>query len=222
MNQPRVIFLDAVGTLFGVEGGVGRVYRDLARKFGVETDPAVLDRIFYQCFMAAPPMAFPNAPSYELWTLEYDWWKTVVEQTFQEAGVLERFTDFAGFFDAVYQHFAKADPWFVYPDVHLALQRWHEQDIPMGIISNFDSRINAVLDALQLRSYFKSITISSALGIAKPQAGIFEAALKLHDCRPEDAVHIGDSEMDDYHGARAAGLQAILLQRQDSTVDPSL
>ncbi|MEM8602373.1 MAG: HAD-IA family hydrolase [Cyanobacteria bacterium P01_H01_bin.121] len=222
MSKPSVIFLDAVGTLFGVQGGVGQTYRDIARKYGVKTDPELLDQVFYECFVAAPPMAFPDAPAHELWALEYEWWQQVVEQTFRQAGFWERFEDFPKFFEAVYQHFAKADPWFVYPDVLDALQRWQADGITLGIISNFDSRLNLVLRELKLAHFFKSVTISSAVGIAKPEAGIFEAALKLHNCEPQAAVHIGDSETDDYHGARAAGLQAILVQRAEPTVAPAL
>ncbi|MEO0490944.1 MAG: hydrolase, partial [Cyanobacteria bacterium J06659_2] len=31
MDYPKVIFLDAVGTVFGVRSSVGQIYRDLAQ-----------------------------------------------------------------------------------------------------------------------------------------------------------------------------------------------
>ena len=43
MVQPKVIFLDAVGTLFGVKGSVGEVYREIAADFGVDVAASVLD-----------------------------------------------------------------------------------------------------------------------------------------------------------------------------------
>lgn len=39
MKKPKVIFLDAVGTLFGVKGSVGTVYSQIAQDFGVEVSP---------------------------------------------------------------------------------------------------------------------------------------------------------------------------------------
>ncbi len=45
MEKPQVIFLDAVGTLFGVKGSVGAIYSQIAADFGVEVvakeDPIV-------------------------------------------------------------------------------------------------------------------------------------------------------------------------------------
>ena len=39
MSRPRVIFFDAVGTLFSVQSSVGAVYGELARPFGVDLSP---------------------------------------------------------------------------------------------------------------------------------------------------------------------------------------
>jgi putative hydrolase of the HAD superfamily len=36
MQKPQVIFLDAVGTLFGLKGSVGAIYSQIAADFGVE------------------------------------------------------------------------------------------------------------------------------------------------------------------------------------------
>ena len=50
MKQPKVIFLDAVGTLFGVKGSVGEVYSYLASQVGVNCDASLLETLFYQQF----------------------------------------------------------------------------------------------------------------------------------------------------------------------------
>ena len=60
LATPQVIFLDAVGTLFGVKGSVGEMYLNVTRRFDVELDPTLLDQAFYDSFKAAPPMAFPG------------------------------------------------------------------------------------------------------------------------------------------------------------------
>ena len=214
MEQPKVIFLDAVGTLFGVKGSVGEVYSQVAHQFGVEVSAKELDRAFLKSFQHSNRMAFPGVEPEEIPTKEFQWWSAIASQTFQEVGVFEKFSDFPGFFSELYAHFATAEPWFVYPDVLPALEHWHKSGIPLGIVSNFDSRLYSVLQALNLAEYFTSIAISTEVGAAKPEPEIFYAGLQKHDCPPEAAWHIGDSFKEDYQGAKAAGLKGIWLKRQ--------
>ncbi|MBX2862817.1 MAG: HAD family hydrolase [Leptolyngbyaceae cyanobacterium MAG.088] len=213
MSKPKVIFLDAVGTLFGVKGSVGEVYQTLAKQAGVNASAKDLDTAFYRSFAVADAMAFPDVPAVEVPHREYLWWLAIAKDTFQRAGVLSKFSDFEGFFEGLYQHFATAAPWVVYEDTLSSLQRWQRMDIPLGIISNFDSRIYAVLDALKLRQYFQTITISAETGAAKPDPLIFQIALQKHGCMAQDAWHVGDSRKDDLKGAKDAGLRGILIKR---------
>ena len=215
MAPPKVIFLDAVGTLFGVKGSVGEVYQMLSRQAGVEASAQRLDKAFYQSFAMANPIAFPDVPAVEIPHREYQWWLAIAKDTFQRAGVLEKFADFEGFFEGVYQHFATAEPWVIYQDTLSSLQRWQRMNIPLGIISNFDSRIYAVLEVLDLQQYFQTITISTEAGAAKPNPLIFTTALKKHSCGPSDAWHVGDSRKDDLKGAQEVGIRGILLKRPD-------
>ena len=72
---PKVIFLDAFGTLFGVKGSVGQIYSDLARQVEVFTNPQAVNRAFYQSFAGAERMAFPGAEPDAIPALEYRWWQ---------------------------------------------------------------------------------------------------------------------------------------------------
>jgi putative hydrolase of the HAD superfamily len=213
MSKPKVIFLDAVGTLFGVKGGVGQVYSAIAMDFGVEVSPKDLNSAFYQCFQQAPPLAFPDTSILHIPDKEYYWWYDLAKATFEETGALPKFDDFGAFFQQLYAYFTTADPWVVYPDILPSLEKWRRERIELGIISNFDSRLHGLLGALGLDKFFTSITISSAAGAAKPESKIFEIALGKHECKAENAWHIGDSVENDYKGAKAAGLQSFLLDR---------
>ena len=46
-QQPKVIFLDAVGTIFGDKDSVGKVYSQIAREFRVEVAANIIDRNFF-------------------------------------------------------------------------------------------------------------------------------------------------------------------------------
>ncbi|MDJ0737873.1 MAG: HAD family hydrolase [Nostocaceae cyanobacterium] len=211
--KPKVIFLDAVGTLFGVKGSVGEVYSQIAREFNVEANADTLNQTFFPSFRASPPPIFPNVEEEDIPQHEFTWWRDISFKTFEAAGVVQQFSDFSAFFSELYIHFGTAEPWFVYPDVLEALKKWQKMGIELGIISNFDSRIYSVLQGLQLRDFFKSVTISTQVGVAKPDPKIFAIALLKHDCSPEAAWHIGDSIKEDYHAARTAGLRGIWINR---------
>ena len=210
---PKVIFLDAVGTLFGVQGSVGEIYRQMALEFGVDASAESLNKAFFQSFKASEPLEFPEANAHEVTELEFQWWQAIAQETFANVGVAEQFGNFTAFFADLYAHFATAEPWYVYPDVLPALEQWQEENITLGIISNFDSRLYTVLKALGLSDFFTSITISSKVGAAKPKSKIFQAALAQHSCQAEEVLHIGDSLKEDYYGAKAAGVRPFLLRR---------
>ncbi|NJK60943.1 MAG: HAD-IA family hydrolase [Oscillatoriales cyanobacterium SM2_1_8] len=209
--MPKAIFFDAVGTLFGVRGSVGAVYAQIAAEFAVTAAPDRLQQAFFRAFGAASPMAFPGCPPAEVATQENRWWRAIAETTFAEAGVLADFADFEEFWARLYGHFATADPWEVYPDTHPVLARWRRQGVTLGIISNFDSRLQPVLAALDLAPYFDTVVYSTAVGAAKPDPRIFAAA--LGDWPASECWHVGDSYQADVVGATAAGLQAFWLDR---------
>jgi putative hydrolase of the HAD superfamily len=52
---------------------------------------------------------------------------------------------------------------------------------------------------------------SAVVGSAKPDAGIFRAALRRADAKPTSVVHVGDMLCTDIDGARRAGIRPIHL-----------
>ncbi|MFM6310705.1 MAG: HAD family hydrolase, partial [Dolichospermum sp.] len=174
MKKPKVIFLDAVGTLFGVKTSVGEIYRQIAQEFGVEVSAQILDQNFIKSFKAAPPPIFPDTDIKDIPQREYDWWRIITLNTFEGADVLRDFTDFSAFFSELYIHFGTPEPWYVYPDVLLALTNWRRLGVELGVLSNFDSRLYLVLQGLGLKEYFTSVTISTQVRAAKPDPEIFK------------------------------------------------
>lgn len=212
--KPQVIFLDAVGTLFGVTNSVGWAYTEISKKYGVSGDRTLINEAFYQCFKDSSPLAFNTQEESIVKSLEFDWWKQIAQNTFASLGLWEQFTNFDDFFVELYQHFSGSEPWFIYDEVIPTLHKWQKEGIELAIISNFDTRIFSVLDSLNLTQYFSSITISSLSGVAKPHPDIFLKALQNHNCLPENAWYIGDSKKEDYWGAKNVGMQSFWLNRK--------
>ncbi len=223
---PKVIFFDAMGTLFDLKSSVGEIYRQFALKYGVEIDAESLNKAFINSYKSAPDLAFSSTESkaipmasYAIAEQEFIWWKNVVKITFEQAKVLDRFSDFTEFFHELYHYFASNKPWYIYPDVVPCLQYWQQQKVQLGVISNFDTRLIAVLKALDLERFFTSITISSVAGFAKPDQNIFEIALKKHSFIAQQSWHIGDSKKEDYLGAKNSGIYAFWLNRDRYSVN---
>ena len=80
---------------------------------------------------------------------------------------------FDAYFEAVYAHFAKPGVWSAYPEVAGVLSRLQARGLKLGVVSNFDQRLYAVLDHLDLTRFFTKVIISSEVGIDKPDPAIF-------------------------------------------------
>jgi putative hydrolase of the HAD superfamily len=212
-SLPKVIFFDAMGTLFDLKNSVGEIYHQYAHKYGVEIDAKHIEQAFINSFKSAPPLAFSPNELAVIKQQEFDWWKQVVSATFEQLEVLENFVDFNAFFREIYVYFGTKEPWYVFPDTVNCLTKCCDRKIELGVISNFDSRLIQVLNLLDLDQFFTNITISSVAGFAKPQRNIFQLALSKHNWESYQAWHIGDSPTEDYAGAKNAGLGSFWLNR---------
>ena len=210
----RVVFFDAAGTLFHTREPAGLSYAKIAHQFGIVVDPRLVMEAFGRTFAAAPGLAFGTGhDAAKLRELEREWWYRLVKSTF--AGLAE-FADFDAYFDALFAFFADPANWTCDPDAPALLVALRESGIELGVISNFDFRIYAILQALGLRRYFDSITISSEAGYAKPSPEIFRMALARHEFPAAEALHVGDSEALDVGGARAAGIAVVLIDPENA------
>ena len=211
----KAVSLDAAGTLFRVRGSVGAAYAGVAARHGVRVDAAVIERCFRAAFRRMPPLCFPGIDGAELPQRERAWWKQVVTTAF--AGC--RFADFAAFFDDLFEHFARPEAWELFPDVLPTLAALRARDVRLALVSNFDGRLERLCDSLGIATDFQAIVISSRVGCAKPDPRIFMMALERLRVPPGAALHVGDSEVDDVEGARAAGLQAMLIRREEADAE---
>jgi putative hydrolase of the HAD superfamily len=87
--------------------------------------------------------------------------------------------------------------------------------IPVVVVSNSEGQLQLLFDNLGLTSAFDLLIDSHDVGIEKPDPRIFELALAPFGVRPEEALHLGDTFATDVAGARAAGLQAALIDPFD-------
>ena len=213
-STPRAVLLDAAGTLIDTARPLGDTYSGLAREFGGDLDPDTLTTGFRTAFADTPPMAFPGRTGVELDRAERAWWRAVVERVTREAGGVP---EFDLYFDRLYAHYASAPAWRVYHEVPDVLAALRGRGLGLAVVSNFDSRLPPLLDALGLAPFFDAVVCSGAVGAAKPDGAIFAHALAALGVDAHEALHVGDSRVNDYDGARAAGIEALLVDRGTTT-----
>lgn len=210
----RVVFFDAADTLFHVHGSVAEIYLRHAVEFGFPQKPdslVAIQQAFRRAFREAPPPVFATVEPTRIKQSERLWWFDLVHHVFYRVGMFERFDEF---FDHVFRVFEDHRSWRLFPETASTLARLKARDLELGIISNFDSRLFAVMRGLGIADAFDTVTISSLAQAAKPAPQIFHIALEKHAVDPEEALHIGDSLRDDVEGAKKAGFHAVLLDRE--------
>lgn len=213
----KAVFFDAGNTLFYVHPSVGAVYAEVAREFGAQLDPETVDQLFHAEINRRDGGSALSAASSP--AEERAWWGALVEKVVTAAGGVPRFPEYM---ERLFQVFATRPAWRVFPEVETVLAECGKRGVLTGIISNWDSRLPEICRTLGLADYFRFILASAAVGVAKPNPAIFHMALTQAGVSASEALHIGDLESDDVQGARAAGLDAILLDRRNLSPRPNV
>jgi putative hydrolase of the HAD superfamily len=97
------------------------------------------------------------------------------------------------------------------PQAEAALQLARRHGLVAAVISNSNGTVASILDELGLGRHLDFVIDSSEVGVEKPDPRIFQIALARAAVPPAQAAYIGDLYSIDILGARAAGLQAVLM-----------
>ena len=112
-------------------------------------------------------------------------------------------------------HFRRPGSWAMYGDVLPTLEDLRDRGLALAVISNWDSHLPRLLEAMGLTPFFRVLSVSAIEATGKPGAEIFRRTCERLGVAAGEALHVGDSPRDDVEGARAAGLFALLLDRDD-------
>jgi putative hydrolase of the HAD superfamily len=100
-----------------------------------------------------------------------------------------------------------------FPDAAPALAALRSRGLRLICVSNWDISLTEVLQRCGLGGHLDGVVSSAAAGSRKPNPAIFEQALEQAGCEPAAALHVGDTPEEDLEGARAAGIRALLIDR---------
>lgn len=137
-------------------------------------------------------------------------WRHFVERTCELVGA-GRPSPFAA--AELFDRFSRADAWRIADGAPEVLAELKRRGLKLAVIANWDERLPTLLERLDLGRFFDATIVSSLVGVEKPHPRIFETALTALDVEAGRALHVGDSRLDDFEGASAAGMHALLLAR---------
>lgn len=112
---------------------------------------------------------------------------------------------------------AKVPPWrhdleILYPDTKDILQSLGT-NYKIGIIANQDYGTEQRLTAFGIRQYIDLVNASAEEGVDKPDLRIFQIALDRANCKPEEAVMVGDRIDYDILPANKIGMTTVWIKQ---------
>jgi putative hydrolase of the HAD superfamily len=208
VSELRAVLFDVDFTLakpgpeLGPEG-----YRRRGEQFGLRLDPAR-----YEEARAAAVEALERHP--ELMHDEEIWIAFTERIVRGMGGDGERAHECAVAIEQAWEEHGNFD---LYEDALPVLEELRRLGLGLGLVSNGVRDLEEFV--LHHRLDVDAAVCSRAHGRIKPHETIFRAALERLDVQPEEAAMVGDSLEDDVEGARALGMRAFLVDRENRYPD---
>lgn len=207
-SDRRCLLVDAMGTLIALQPPAARLRTELGRRFGIEVSldqarAAIAAEIrYYRAHMqdgrdAASVQAL----------------RARCARALRAALPANERLD-AVDSDSMTETLLDSLQFSVFGDAHGALEAARARCWQVVVVSNWDQSLPEVLARLGLAALIDRVVTSAVVGAGKPDPAIFEFALEAAGVSAARALHVGDSLEEDVVGARAAGIEAVWLNRR--------
>lgn len=204
-RRPEAILLDAGNTLVFIDGPR---LRDLLSRHGGDPAPERFARAEREARLRLARTLNGGTDD------EGEVWRDYFLQIFSGVGVPRGAWAAAG--DAVKAEHARAHLWsHVEPGTRAALATLRDRGYRLAVISNADGRVPGLLADVGLAPYFEFIIDSREVGVSKPDPRIFRMGTERMGVAPGRCLYVGDLYAVDVLGARAAGLNGLLVDPFD-------
>jgi putative hydrolase of the HAD superfamily len=207
-DQVKAVVFDAVGTLIQPDPPAHVVYADAGRRFGSKLDPGSIQERFTAAFRRQEVLDH-QAGLRTSEERERQRWRTIVAEVLYEG------TDFERCFAELYDHFSLPPAWRVDEEGIALAAELLRRGYRVGLASNYDHRLRSLVAGTAELRHFSPVVISSEVGWRKPAPGFFAALRQAVGLAAPQILYLGDDPGNDYQGAHAAGLQAVLFDPGD-------
>jgi len=210
------VLLDVGETLVGPAASFGETYATVFRRLGLDLPGSVFERSLRSVWEEMSRRIPAGVDRYSFFPGgEKEYWLRFARASLEKAtGAPPDDRLAAGALDGLRSAFSRPGAWEVYSDVVPTLTELRERGFRLAVVSNWDSRLRRLLDTLELSPFFDVIGVSSEEGCEKPDPRFFRQVLGKLGVDAAQAVHVGDVPELDLTGARAAGVDALLIDRR--------
>ena len=210
------VYFDAVGTLLFPRQPVAHTYAQFARRHGINVNEDAIATAFRDAFARQERLDSQHG-----WRTdelrEKARWRAIVAEV-----VPVENSDTC--FDELWSWYGKPEAWSANPQSGEVLIELVQRGLIVGIASNFDSRLAALIDEIpDLAIARDRCVISSRIGWRKPAREFFSAVVQNAGTPPDQVLYVGDDVRNDIQGARSAGLRSCLYDPEAQIDDgPSI
>lgn len=207
MSAIRAVFFDAVGTLLHPTPSAPEMYARVAADFGLTVSADEVRTRFVAAFRAEEELD-RAADWVTSEAREEARWRRIVADTLPGGG--------EDCFRTLYDHYAQPAAWAVDPLAAGVFAHLRGRGLTLGLASNYDHRLERVVAGhAELQLLRPHVVVSSQVGHRKPGGAFFAALLERVGLSPGEVLLVGDDFGNDFQGATAAGLHAVLLDPRD-------
>jgi putative hydrolase of the HAD superfamily len=200
----RAIFLDVGNTLVREQPSRFEIYALSARQYGL---PVTAERM--NQLMRAAHRELPREIA-GAWRYTDRWFEAYIERIFGDDLGLprERLADLSR---ELFARFADPSTFELFPGAIELCESLRARGLGIGLVSNWSHRLPRLVEQLGLSARTDFVLCSALERLEKPDEQIFRRALERAGVRADEALHAGDDLEKDFHGARRAGLRAVLV-----------
>lgn len=202
----RGVLFDVTGTLIEPGEDVGTTYARIASRHGIPARGPRLDISFRQSLADWPEQFFPDFAPTDRAESERKRWYRIVQQTFLGSGSPLAETELGPLFEDIFDFYGRREAWRLLPGALSALEAAKDLKLRVGVVSNFDHRLETLLQDIGIAEFLDVIAHPFRYGEGKPHPVLFEAALSKLDLNAEECLFVGHDAKRDLGAARALGM----------------
>jgi len=217
-----LITFDITGTLLKYRSSPAIEYSNILNKYGLEVRLSTLENLINKNWI----FMTKTHPNFGLYTgLEWEnFWRIYAQNVISKAFQIENITDDVPMTDVIndlMMTYSTGETFEVQNGTIELLEYLKKEQVPLGVLSNYDPRIKSIITNLGLAHYFKFILSSYEVRYEKPDPKIFRKAESYVDkgLNRELFLHVVDSYLLDFKGAKNAGWSACLVHTNKNIIE---
>lgn len=208
MRSIKAVAFDAVGTLIYPTPSVTESYYLFGKKHGSSLTRDEVKKRFKKANIIQKKIDVENK-FLTSEDREMKRWRDIVTYVFDDV------EDFEKCFNELHDYFSFPESWPLCAGTEELLEYLNDRGMRIVVASNFDYRLRDIVKETVIGKISESIIVSSKLGYRKPHSDFFVSICKELELSKENILYVGDDLENDYQGARAIGMPAVLLDKKN-------